>query len=216
MTKMLERRNISPFVIYCAHYGIAVHRNSPTPRPHPTIGHAYDTEPLSSPQATTYAFNLQGLHHRHHHFPRVSASWAIPYTAPGLGRSGQPYMGPYPNRSVFPKLLHLRFTFAYYTDGASFFCSLYPNLRNLNASPCLLSSFELLPLQYLTRMTAFTAPNWTSQCLHRRQIRHSTCRSTHHICYAAADPLLLRVARGEGPPRSRFDTEMCREIPLLD
>ena len=34
-----------------------MHRNSPTPTPYTTVGHACETEPLSSPQATMYAFN---------------------------------------------------------------------------------------------------------------------------------------------------------------
>ena len=56
---MFKRSKSSPFPIDCAHHGIATHRNSPTPTPYTIVGHACDTEPLSSPQATMYAFNLQ-------------------------------------------------------------------------------------------------------------------------------------------------------------
>ena len=47
-------------------------------------------------------------------------------------------------------------------------------------------------------MSAYTAPTCTSSCLHRRHERTNRCRSTHLSCHAAQDPLLLRVARGEG------------------
>ena len=47
-------------------------------------------------------------------------------------------------------------------------------------------------------MSAFTSPQRTSLCLKTRQEQASRCRSTHFRCHAVQDPLLLRVARGEG------------------
>ena len=47
-------------------------------------------------------------------------------------------------------------------------------------------------------MSAFTAFQGALLPLQGRKLQSHRCRSAQHTCYAATDPLLLRVARGEG------------------